>query len=284
MSVLEAELRFEFERTGHATHYRTLRQSPPWKVVRGFPRKTGECLVHLNNISGGVFGGDCLRVHGTLHRSAEAQITTTGATRLYRPRNGAHDVLLRSEFHLKEGALLEYVPDALIPYRDARATQHTTFVMEQGSTLFAWDTIAPGRVAHGERFLYEHLRLITEVNVSGRPVLLDRLLLEPRQRSMHAAAAFGRSASYLVTFLVVQAGAASQTMRSLETSLNALLGETVPAAHAELWGASMLPAHGVLVRGAGESALHLTGLLQTLWSHCKRELMGREAVPPRKTY
>lgn len=215
---MHAELQFLFEGRQGSTAFRTLRQDPPWKVVRGFQLPTGECLAHLNNVSGGIFGGDVLRMDCRVEPGAQAQLTTTGATRLYFPRAEAREAVLSSQFHLGEGALLEYVPDALIPFEDARAVQHTSFSLEQGATLFAWDTIAPGRAASGERFRYERLRLINEVHVGGMPVLNDRLLLEPRRWAMNSPGRYGFASSYLVTFLAVQAGASKIRLRALRLS------------------------------------------------------------------
>ncbi|MDE1156515.1 MAG: urease accessory protein UreD [Acidobacteriaceae bacterium] len=281
---MHAELQFLFEGRQGSTAFRTLRQDPPWKVVRGFQLPTGECLAHLNNVSGGIFGGDVLRMDCRVEPGAQAQLTTTGATRLYFPRAEAREAVLSSQFHLGEGALLEYVPDALIPFEDARAVQHTSFSLEQGATLFAWDTIAPGRAASGERFRYERLRLINEVHVGGMPVLNDRLLLEPRRWAMNSPGRYGFASSYLVTFLAVQAGASKIRLRALEAQLNELLAEHSDPQAGEMWGATALPAHGVMVRGAACSSLHLPALLQKLWTICKQDLMGRAVTPPRKTY
>ncbi len=266
-----------------ATQFRTQRLDPPWKVVRGFQREGAECLYHLNNVSGGIFGGDSLTLEVDVLPGAEAQITTTGSTRLYRPRVDASEAELRSTFHIGEDALLEYLPDSLIPFENSRALQQTSFHLERGATLFAWDVLAPGRKASGETFRYERLKLITEVFVDGTPILHDRLLLEPRRWSVHSPGRLGRGTEYLVTFLAVQAGANALALRTLESELADVL-----ASHSRvggsLWGATTLPAHGLMVRGIVASPLEIPAVLQAVWSQCKQSLMGREAVPPRKIY
>ena len=83
--VHQLSLCFERER------FRVMRQDPPWKVVRAFPLPGGGRLVHLNNVSGGVLAGDRLALDVEVKAGAAAQITTTGATRLYRHRAGAAD-------------------------------------------------------------------------------------------------------------------------------------------------------------------------------------------------
>jgi hypothetical protein len=112
--IHQLSLCFERERL------RVTRQDPPWKVVRAFGS-----LVHLNNVSGGVLAGDRLALDVEVQAGAAAQITTTGATRLYRHRTGASDSEQHARFWVADGALLEYLPDAVIPYAGTRHVQRT---------------------------------------------------------------------------------------------------------------------------------------------------------------
>ncbi len=240
--------------------------------------------MHLNNVSGGILGGDSLKLSARLAADAEAQITTTGATRIYRPRPQSADASLISDFCLERNALLEYLPDALIPFRQARVFQRTSYALAEGSTLFAWETIAPGRTASGEIFEYERLKIVSEIKVGGRPVLNDRMLLEPRRWTLQAPSAFA-SCRYLVTLVAVRAGSGQGELRVLEEALrevlDAALTETAPGA---FWGVTTLPAHGAMVRGLTNAPVGIPGMLYRLWAEAKRRLCGREAEAPRKTY
>ena len=137
-------------------------------------------MVHLNNVSGGVLAGDRLALDVEVQAGAAAQITTTGATRLYRHRAGAADSEQRARFSVGDGALLEYLPDPVIPYAGSRHVQRTEIRLGRGSTLFWWEVLAPGRLAAGERFAFERLRVQTEVYAGSRPVLREDYLLEPQ--------------------------------------------------------------------------------------------------------
>lgn len=66
-------------------------QQPPWKVVRAFANGNGGSLVHLHNVSGGVLSGDRLILDIDAGPGSIVQVTTTGATRLYRHRAGSAD-------------------------------------------------------------------------------------------------------------------------------------------------------------------------------------------------
>ena len=126
-----------------------------------------------------MLAGDRLALDVEVEAGAAAQITTTGATRLYRHRAGAADSEQHSRFSVGDGALLEYLPDAVIPYAGSRHVQRTEIRLGRGSTLFWWEVLAPGRLAAGERFAFERLRVQTEVYAGSRPVLREDYLLEP---------------------------------------------------------------------------------------------------------
>jgi urease accessory protein len=279
--MMHAQLRLAFSAVGGGTQLHCLQQDPPWKVVRAFPNPAGESLVHLNNVSGGVFGGDCLSLHIHLDRGAAAQITTTGSTRIYRPREDAADAVQVSEIHLGEGALLEYLPDSVIPFRDARFEQRTDVHLEPGATLFWWEIIAPGRVAGGESFAYESLRINTRICSQGQPIYIDRMRFRPHQMKLSSLARFG-SFRYLTSFMICRSGEDANTWIALEQ----MLRETAQQRSHEstLWGATALTADGLLVRGLSHSALHIMEDLFCFWSSAKNYLCGRAASPPRRTY
>jgi urease accessory protein len=279
--MMQAQLRLAFSAAAGATQLHCLQQDPPWKVVRAFPNPAGESLVHLNNISGGVFGGDRLSLHIKLDPGAAAQITTTGSTRIYRPRENATDALQVSEIHLGQGALLEYLPDSVIPFRDARFEQRTDVHLESGATLFWWEIIAPGRVASGESFAYASLRINTRICSQSQPIYLDRMSFHPQQVKLSSLARFG-SFGYLTSFMICRSGEDANTWITLEQMLREIAQQRSNAS--SLWGATALTADGLLVRGLSQSALHIMEDLFCFWSSAKKYLCGRAASPPRRTY
>jgi len=98
-SPLSASLRLDFERdprTGQ-TLLAASGQEPPLKVVRAFAVEDGTALVHLHNVSGGLLGGDQLELAVNVGAGARVQVTTAGATRIYRPRASAADTLQSHE-------------------------------------------------------------------------------------------------------------------------------------------------------------------------------------------
>jgi urease accessory protein len=237
-------------------------------------------LVHLNNVSGGVLAGDRLRLDVEVDPGEIAQITTTGATRLYRHRPGAADSEQYTVISVGEGALMEYLPDAVIPYAGSRHTQRTEIKLASGAVLFWWEVLAPGRQAAGERFAFERLRVESEVRAGTRPVVRERFLLEPAARPLDVMA---RMQQYLhvASFYACQEGRPSVFWRALESQLSELARERTQFGEV-VWGASMLASDGVIVRGLSASSRWIHPAMIEFWRQARLAVTGQEAIPPRK--
>jgi len=257
-------------------------QSAPLQVVRAFDLDDGASLVHLHNVSGGVLGGDRLETHIAVGPNAMAQVTTTGATRIYRP-NAADEVAVQTtNVTVAEGGLLEYLPDPLIPFAGAHYRQETQISLAPGAGLFWWEMVAPGRAAHGECFAYKRLELALDLQAGNHLIARERARLEPSHRPMQSPARLGLY-RHFCTFYVCQVGEATARWQALEAELSALAQELSSPGDA-LWGASTLFAHGLSVRGLSRTGRDLPVGLLAFWQAAKRALYGREATVPRKVH
>jgi urease accessory protein len=250
--------------------------------VRAFPIPEAGALVHLHNVSGGVLAGDRLTLDVEVEAGAAAQITTTGATRLYRHRAGAGDSEQRARFSVGEGALLEYLPDVVIPYAGSRHLQRTEIVLGRGATLFWWDILASGRLASGERFAFDRLRVQAEVYAGPRPVLREDFLLTPAEKDLAAAARMFEY-SHTVSLCAIQEGRPAAFWRALEGRLNGIARERTRPGQA-VWGASSLVSDGVVVRGLSVSGRFIYDTLIEFWRTARVAITGQDAAPPRKVY
>ena len=262
--------------------FHVLRQDPPWKVVRAFRQPVGESLIHVNNISGGVLAGDRLALEVVVNAGAAAQITTTGATRLYRHRPGVCDSEQTATFWIGEGARLEYLPDPMIPYAGSRHAQRTAVHLAPGASLFWWETLAPGRLAAGEAFAFERLHIESEIRAVDRPVLMENFLLEPSARPP-AVTARMRDYSYLASLYVCQEGRPVAFWRDLEDRLTEAARTRTRPGEA-MWGASALVSDGVVVRGLSASSRFIPAALIDFWRLARQAVTGDDPTPPRKIY
>ncbi|HTW22132.1 MAG TPA: urease accessory protein UreD [Candidatus Baltobacteraceae bacterium] len=281
---VEARLALDFARdaaTG-ATVLAASVQEPPLRVVRAFALEDGSALAHLHNVSGGLLGGDRLTLVVNVGAGASVQLTTTGGTRIYRPRRNAPPTTQTTDIRLGEDALLEYVPDAIIPYAGARFAQRTRIELAAGAGLFWWEVIAPGREARGEVFAYERIEMRTEVMAGGRLIAAENIRLDPRGSALRSIARLGEY-RYWATFYICRVGldlaawlATEEHLRKAARDLKRP-GET-------LWGVSTLLADGLVVRGLAVRGRDVLAGLHALWNTAKLRLYGRVAVPPRKVH
>jgi len=277
-------LRLCFEHIAEAgrTILSSCEQRPPLQVVRSFPSGKAATLAHLHNLSGGVLGGDLLELSVEVGEGARAQLTSTGATRLYRCRPGVHGALQRQRFHVGKGALLEHLPDELIPFAGARYGQETFIELSDDAGLFWWETIAPGRAARGELFEYDSLEFRLDLKACGLHLAQERVVLDPVRRPPQTPARFGPYL-YYATFYICRVDQPESRWLELEAELSEL-ALSISSPGSVLWGVSTLPAHGLVVRALSVKGRDITRGLLDFWRAAKLALYGEAAVPPRKVY
>jgi len=274
-------LRFEYDLKTAQTRLRVLEQRQPLKVVRAFELDGGAALVHLHNLSGGVLAGDKLSLDIAVGAGATAQITSTSATRIYRSRPQARPAEYTTHVHLMETALLEYLPDPLIPFAGARYSQRTEVHLSNGAGLFWWETLAPGREARAEVFSYETLRLAFDLRVAGMPLAIEHSNLNPALRPLTSPARLGPY-RYMSSFYICRAGTADAVWSTVEKQLLDIAERM--SSPVIIWGLTRLPAHGLVVRALSQNGRDIARGLIAFWRVAKQALYGQEAVVPRKIY
>ncbi len=155
---------------------------------------------YVLNPGGGYLDGDKYRMDITLEEKAQLTLTTQSATKIYKtPQQQAYQ---ETTFHLKKDSYLEYLPDALIAYKDAKYFQKNIIHMEKGATLLYSDILTPGWSPEGDRFSYEMLRLKTEIYMEDELVAFDHIKLQPESQQM-SGIGFMEGYTHLGSFIVV---------------------------------------------------------------------------------
>ena len=158
----------ELERRAGRTRLTHSRTRPPLQVQQAlYPDGAlpDMAFVFLANPTGGLLDGDRQEISVAVHSGAKAHITTQSAAKIYAmPRGGQAEQ--RIALDVAAGGYLEYLPDPLIPYRDAALNQTISINLEPGAALLTWEVITPGRTAMGEAFRYR--RISSRLTVTRR--------------------------------------------------------------------------------------------------------------------
>lgn len=272
------ELDFELDAAAGRAVLAASRQQAPLQVVRAFTLEDGSALAHLHNVSGGLLGGDRLELRARIRAGASVQLTTTGATRIYRPRQEAPDAVQQNHIRVDENALLEYLPDPIIPFAGARFRQRTSIHLAPGAGLFWWEIIAPGREARGELFGYDRMQLDIDICSPARLIASDRVRLEPQTHDLSSLARLG-DYRYWASFYICHVGADPKSWLNLEQELREVASRLAGDAR---WSISTLAADGLAVRCLAHEGRSAIQGLREIWNAAKLVLYGREAIPPRK--
>jgi urease accessory protein len=273
-------LSFEPNAAG-ATILRVKQQQPPWRVVRGFKTQSGELLAHVHNVSGGIFDTDSLDWRIDVAPGAQAQVTSTGATRVYRSRTPLSIASQRAALTVGGNAYLEYLPDQLIPFAGSRFDQSMRVELALGASLILWDRIAPGREASGELFRYESLASAIELTAEAEPIAIERWTIAPMLRRVDAVPRLGQF-RYFGSCYICRAGEPPAYWRGFESAMQEIADRI--SGPEVLWGITSLRAHGIVARGVATTGRSLSDGLVEIWKAAKWHLCGRVATVPRKVH
>lgn len=213
--------------------------------------------VPLLMIGGGVLQGDRIRQSVRLAPGARVCLTTPAATKIYRMERGyaAQEMTLS----VADGATLEYLPAPIIVQHGARYAQRTTIIAAPTATVLCGEILIPGRIAMGERGVYDVLALITERRdgEDGQVRWRDALVIEP------AMLPPGAGAKETIGTLFALAPITAEAVHAALTS--------EPAMYHIYWGTSDLPDTGIIVRIADEDS-HAVQAAQAAALRCIRSL------------
>jgi urease accessory protein len=272
-------LELKFTLDAHVTRMFVPVQEPPWRAIRAFPNSQQQAVVHLHNVSGGILSDDSLCLSIEAGAATRAQVTSVGATRIYRQRGGSSTASQFTSIRVGDGAIVEYLPDVVIPFAGSRFSQSTVVSLGPNAGFIGWESLAAGRIASGEEFAFDSFHSDCSVSSEHRPLAFERYTLSPSDSDPRSAARWGRF-RYSATLYICHTGIAQSRWIGLESRLNDVaFGKTCDGSR---WGVSTLVAAGLVIRGLALEAHQITSGLHMFWNLAKQELWGQPAIPPRK--
>lgn len=136
--------------------------------------------VYMMHVGGGYLDGDIYETEIHVQSEAELSVTTQSHTKVY--KTPKEPVQQRTAITLGKNSVLEYLPDPLIAYEEARFSQETKVSMESGSVLIYSDIVTPGWAPDGRFFRYDWIRSKFKVYKNEKLVMFDHLKLEPDEQ------------------------------------------------------------------------------------------------------
>ncbi len=237
-----------------------------FKVMRPvYHDDSGQACYYILNPGGGYLDGDRYQMKISLEKQAKLTLTTQSATKIYKsPHTHAYQ---EAEFHLKEGSYLEYIPDPLIGYQDARYKQKNVIYMEKGCSLLYSDIVTPGWSPEGERFSYTMLQLINEIYMENELVVYDHIKLSPGSQNMDGLGLM-EGYSHLGSMIVIHENTTHDLLDRLSQALpNNPMESKI--------GLSLLPIPGFTVRVLANHTQTIEKIFSDLHSILSQEWLNK---------
>lgn len=244
-----------------------LQRFPLRTTAATFPddRNPGMPWVILQNPTGGVFPGDRLEIRIAANERARAHVRNQSATKVYGGDGDPAEQLVK--IVAAPDSFVEYFGDVLIPHAHSVFTQKLRVELSCSSRVVCGETLASGRVAHGERFEFSSIRLGTDIWVDGRLACSDVLEFKPSRRDPGLRGGFGKM-NYLSTVIALLPDGDAE---ALAAAADALLAEELGLAA----GATVLPSGaGVVVRAMSMTAEEARRGVRTAWNVLRTNVVG----------
>ena len=203
---------------------------------------------YLLQLGGGYIEGEKYKNVFKLKDEARAIITTQASTKVYKCINKIKTEQ-ETEISLGVNSILEYITDSVILYKDAIYKQVNNIYLDESSTLIYSDGITAGWSPDGDKFSYSGVQLKSNIYVNNKLVLLDNLVVNPRENDVTRLGFFEEYSNF-GTLLVINKEINDSVISDLREKLTKL---NLPID----FGISKLEINGFVLRVLGNLTQHI---------------------------
>lgn len=230
--------------------------------------------VTMISTSGCVLQGDRLATDVNVGVGACGHVTTQSATKVHSMNaNYASQV---QHLRIEENGYLEFMPDPLIPHRDARFITDTQIRIHPTATAIYCETLMSGRKYHhvDERFGFDvYSSRVCAETLEGKELFVEKYVLEPKTESLDAV-------GVMQTFDVF-----GNVVLLTPSEHHDRIVERVPAVFdlkaGVASGVTRLPNHcGLIFKVLGNDSGEVKAQIRAFWKVAREEILGVSLPPP----
>ncbi len=173
------------------------------KALYSDPSNPNKAHIYLMSSAGGMLQGDTLKIDITARKNTETYVTTQAATKIYKSEN--QNCCQHVKILVQKDSFLEYLPKQIIPHKHAKFFQDVNIRIDTSSTLIYSEIISAGRIAYGEKFDFNSVRLrFNCTDQNGGILFSESSNLEPQNNKTKFNSLFGNQNLYSVIYIVSQ--------------------------------------------------------------------------------
>ena len=268
---LQAKLSLKFAEIDGTTRLVERDHFGPLVVQKPFyPEGREVCHVVIIHPPGGVVGGDQLEILAQIGASANAQITTPGATKWYKA-NG-HTSQQKIRLNINKGGSLEWVPQETIFYNHADVEIDHQVTLEEDAIYVGCEILCFGRTASGETFNSGQIKQRTSIRRNDKLIWLEQIRLLGESSAMSGSLAL--SGKTVCASLILTGKVIPQPLIDLAREEAEKITKGVGQV-----GISQLKSI-VVARYLGDSSEVARHVMLCIWGLFRPEILGRAGMVP----
>ncbi|WNR45611.1 urease accessory protein UreD [Paenibacillus roseipurpureus] len=278
MPRLTGEISAQFEVRGGLTQLVHTYHASPLKIAKTFrydnetsndsAQSLEQLGVYMMDCSPGLMSGDHYDINVRLEEGARVFLTNQSFTKVH-PALDREGGTQHQHLQVGKDALLEYMPEPIMLYKDANLAAETEVRLAQGATLFFSDILCPGRTQRGELFQYECYVNRMKVWYEEELIFYQCQRIEPAVMTLSAPGSW-ESETHLGNLYIFSDRLTSTHLEALLVSLEES-GEITPSIRV---GASLTYKHGLVVTVMGRHAWELQALITKAWQRIRHHLLA----------
>ena len=223
---------------------------------------------------GCVLQGDRLALDVVLGPGARAHVTTQSATKIH--SMDANYAQQTQSFIVGESAYLEFLPDPLIPHRQARFANESRVVIDPTASMLCSEIVQPGRKHHHPDECFGATLLsfaTTALRPDGQLLFSEKLVIEPLRFSVRQAGVMGDFDVFGNVILCTPTDVADR--------VHARLAAAVDLEEGVAFGACRLPNDaGLIYKVLGRETAQVRAKVREFWEVARHEITGAAIPPP----
>jgi urease accessory protein len=270
-------LHLGFERRDDRTILADLDRRTPLTAQRALypePALPDLAWLFIITTTGCVLQGDRLALEVTLEPGARAHVTTQSATKVH--SMDANCAVQTQSFVLADDAYLEFLPEPLIPHRQARFLSDTRITIAPTATFLYGEIVQAGRKHHhpDESFGATLLSLgVAAERPDGRMLFTEKLVIDPARRPVRQTGVMGPFDVFANVILLTPKDAADRVHARIPAEVDLVEGIAAGACH--------LPNDaGLIFKAVGRETEQVKAKVREFWAVAREEITGTALPPP----
>ena len=243
------------------------RHDGPLRIQKAlYPEGASPCHAVIVHPPGGIAGGDRLDVRIDSRPGSHGLVTTPSAAKWY--GSAADHPAFQSVQIVLDGAL-EWLPQETIIFNRAEVRSDIRVCAGSNASMIGWDHLIFGRRACGESFQQGGFRQSLCIEIDGRVVWHDRLVLQGGDALFESPIGLRGRHAFAMLWALLPAAA-----HWTEPAMEALRADSPAVAWTVLH-------ERLLVGRILATPLELKPLMVRAWTFLRPQVIGKPAVAPR---